>query len=326
MKKKIIGYIALSLLLVLCLSVCADFWGWGGTSVQISVPEGSGATEIVYLLKENKVISHPRIFLQYIKDEALHLKAGLHVFTKGMGYADILAELKRDVPLANMCTVTIPEGYEVREIAALLEKSGIVGADAFLEACEGAHREFSFLPENGNVEGYLFPATYSFLPESDASLVVSAMLRTFADKMLTEENIARAKELSMSFHEVLTLASIIERESAKAEENALVSSVFHNRLKQNMRLESCATVQYILKERKAVLSVSDTKIASPYNTYQNAGLPPSPIASPGESSLYAALYPADTPYLFFVADGKGGHAFSKTYEEHINAANQMRNE
>ena len=320
MKKKILGYILVSLLLILCLSVCADYLGWGGNAVQVSVPQGSGATEIVQLLKENKVITHPRIFLQYIKEEALHLKAGVHAFTKGMGYAEVLEELKRDVPLENMRTVTIPEGYEVREIAALLEGAGIVQAADFLEACQRAHRDFSFLPKDGNVEGYLFPATYSFLPDSDASLVAGAMFDAFQDKMFTKENIFRAKELSMTFHEALTLASIIEREAAKAEESALVSSVFHNRLKQNMRLESCATVQYILKERKDVLSVADTKIISPYNTYQNAGLPPSPISSPGESSLSAALYPADTPYLFFVADGNGGHTFSQTYEEHISAA------
>ncbi len=315
--KKGILFALIGILLLTGIFVCRDFTGSPGETVTIVIPEGSTAAEIVSLLKENKVISFSPLFSRYIRNDAQNLKAGVHVFTKKMGYRDTLAELMRNVPMENAIAVTIPEGYEVREIAVLLESAGVCSSDAFLSACENAKNTFSFLPDDGNVEGYLFPATYEFLPDTAGAVVVNTMVETFRDKLFTEENRKAAQMLSMDFHEVLTLASIIEREAAKAEERDVVSSVFHNRLKNNMHLESCATVQYILKERKKVLSVSDTKIQSPYNTYQNAGLPPAPIACPGEASVKAALHPAKTDYLFFVADGNGGHIFSKTYAEHI---------
>ncbi len=318
--KKIICIFLIFILTALGISVFLDYSGLDGKGVTVSIPQGSGATEIVALLKENKIISFPFLFTQYIKKDAANLKAGVHHFKKRMGYKDALEELKTVVPLENSIVITIPEGFEAREIASLLEMNGIVSASAFNEACKTAHARYDFLPSDGNVEGYLFPATYEFLPESSPDFVVDIMLQTFSQKMITEENLKRSEELSLDFREVLTLASIIEREAAKDEERTLVSSVFHNRLRKNMRLESCATVQYILKERKDVLSITDTKIASPYNTYQNEGLPPAPISSPGEESLHAALYPEETDFLFFVADGTGGHIFSKTYDEHINAS------
>lgn len=312
----------LALICALCLWVFADFIGLGGKEVTVAIPSGSGAGEIVRLLKEEKVIQFPSLFQFYIREEAAHLRAGVHTFQKNMGYAAALRELVRDVPLEHAVSVTIPEGYEAREIGLLLESAGLASAADFAAAASSAHADFSFLPEDGNIEGYLFPATYAFLPDDSAETIVHTMVKAFQDKMLTEENKRQAEEIGMSFHEVLTLASLIEREAALDTERSLVSSVFHNRLEKNMRLESCATVQYILKERREVLSYADTKISSPYNTYQNAGLPPSPIASPGLASLAAALHPAKTDYLFFVASGSGGHIFSKTYDEHLAASGQ----
>ncbi len=318
MKKRLLWVFAL-LILLFALSVFVDFIGLSGKSVTVSVPQGSGASQIASILKEEGVIRFPMLFTQYAKKDAAHLRAGVHTFEKNMGYKKTLEELCRDVPLADTIVVTIPEGYEVREIATLLESEGVVHADAFLAAAKEAHTRFPFLPKDGNVEGYLFPDTYQFLASSSAVSVLDSFLATFAEKMYTEEILARCDALSLSFHEVLTMASIIEREAAKGDERPVVASVFYNRLEKNMRLESCATVQYILEERKPVLSNQDTKINSPYNTYRNAGLPPAPIASPGEASLQAALYPADTEFLFFVADGSGGHTFSKTFSEHLAA-------
>ncbi len=320
MKKNVIISLAV-LLFLTAVTVFLDFHGFGGKEVTVSISPGTGASAIVHQLKENRVIIFPRLFSQYIKKDAGHLRAGVHTFKTHMGYADALKELKQDVPLENTVTVTIPEGYEAREISLLLEENGITSAESFISACHDAHTRYDFLPTDGTVEGYLFPATYTLQKDSSPDKVVDTMLESFSRKMLTEENRARANELGMSFHEVLTLASIVEREAALDEERKLVASVFYNRLERNMRLESCATVQYILKERKDVLSVADTKIESPYNTYLYAGLPPSPIASPGEESLQAALYPETTDYLFFVANGTGGHTFSETYEAHIEAAN-----
>ena len=135
--------------------------------------------------------------------------------------------------------------------------------------------------------------------------------------------IARAKELGMSIHDVITLASVIEREAANEAEHKKVAGVFYNRIKDGMKLQSCATVQYILKERKPVLTIADTEINSPYNTYLNEGLPPGPIASPGKSAIDAALWPEEHDYYYFVAKADGnGHVFSKTFAEHQKAVSQ----
>ena len=320
MKKRILS-LSLALLILLSAFMVVDFLGIQGKSVTVIIPKGAGAGEISALLKENHVVCFSFLFRRYISHDASFLKEGVHSFRKGMGYRDALEELKKDVPLENTITVTIPEGFEAREIGELLESLNIITKNDFDAACQKAHADFDFLPKDGNVEGYLFPATYNFQIGADAKEIVCMMIQSFVDKMYTPQYKARCEELGISFSDALTLASVIEREAAKDSERAIVSSVFHNRLKKGMRLESCATVQYILKERKDVLSISDTKIDSPYNTYMYEGLPPSPIASPGEKSLYAALYPENTSYLFFVADGTGGHTFSETYEGHLNAVN-----
>lgn len=321
-KKLLLPLLCAALILVLLL--IADFFGLRGPEVSVTVPEGSRATDIVRLLKENKVIQFKLPFRFYIHDDAAHLKAGVHGFRQNMGYKNALSELKRNVPLGNEISVTIPEGFEAREIAQILETSGLMGGEAFLSACKEANKTFDFLPSDGNIEGYLFPDTYSFEPDTTAAEICAKMVETFREKMYTKENLRLCDAQGYSFHEALTLASIVEREAAKDEERPIVASVFHNRLKKGMHLESCATVQYILKERKDVLSYADTKIESPYNTYKNAGLPPSPIASPGIPSLSAALSPAKTNYLFFVADGTGGHVFTETYNEHLQAVSSVQ--
>lgn len=320
MKKLLIIFLICALLFVL-FSAAIDYIGVGGNNVTINIPQGSGASEISKILRDKKVISFSSLFLKYIGDDAEHLKAGVHKFTTHMGYQRTLEELKKDVPLENSLTITIPEGYELREICDLLENAGLVNEEAFTYACKSAYKSHSFLHEDGNVEGFLFPATYTFQIGVSAEEIVSEMLNTFSEKMMTAENVRRAGELGMTFDEALTLASIIEREAAKNDERSTISSVFHNRIAKNMHLESCATVQYVLKDRKPILQISDTKINSPYNTYMYPGLPPAPIASPGEASMRAALYPSETEYLFFVSDGHGGHIFSKTYAEHLSVVN-----
>lgn len=314
----------LAAIFILFLTIFADFIGLRGREVTVSIVQGTPTVEIVKLLKENKVIQFSRLFRIYIREDAAQLKAGVHVFRENMGYKKTLEELKRDVPSANAITLTVPEGFEAREIADLLETEGLCTREDFLSACKEMHKKFTFLPKDGNIEGYLFPDTYALTPDLSASEICDIMVQTFSEKMFTEENLKAAEKNGMSFHETLTLASIVEREAAKDEERPIVASVFYNRLEKGMHLESCATVQYILKERKDVLSYADTKIESPYNTYQNAGLPPAPISSPGIASFSAALHPDKTPYLFFVADGTGGHVFSETYSAHLEAAQQVQ--
>ncbi|WP_243467136.1 endolytic transglycosylase MltG [Acetivibrio straminisolvens] len=204
----------------------------------------------------------------------------------------------------------------------------------FIEACNTEEFEYKFLkdipdsPERKNrLEGYLFPDTYFFDPKGGERAIIEKFLDNF-DAKFKPEFYERAKELNMTVDEVIILASIIERETALPEERAIVSSVFHNRLKSSnpelKKLQSCATVQYVLYntqgKMKEKLSDEDTKINHPYNTYLFEGLPPGPICSPGLAAIEAALYPdEESEYLFFVAKGDGSHEFSKTLAEHLEA-------
>lgn len=322
MKKKVL-LICFVLAASLLISVIADVAGTFRGEVLVNIPDGSTGREIVQILKKEEIINNAGIFKFFARSDFAQFKSGVHKIEKGASFFKIIKELKLPGAATGGIMVTIPEGFEMREIAHLMEEKGICTADSFFKAAKMPYA-FDFLkgiPVSDNyLEGFLFPETYEFLPASDAQAVIKRMLSEF-DKMFDEKYEKRLEEIGFSLHEAVTLASIIEREAALESERAKVSSVFHNRLKSDRYpyLQSCATVQYLLKERKPVLSVTDTKIDSPYNTYKYKGLPPGPIASPGKASLEAALYPADTDYYFFVADDNKKHIFSKTYEEHLKA-------
>ncbi|MEG2857842.1 MAG: endolytic transglycosylase MltG, partial [Clostridia bacterium] len=222
--------------------------------------------------------------------------------------------------------ITIPEGYELKQIEKILVEKGVCDEKKLTDTLANHDFEYDFLKgikkgDAKRLEGYLFPDTYEFYTNDDPANVIDKMLANFASKY-TAAMRARAKELGMTTSEIITLASIIEREATSTDKE-LVSSVFHNRLRSGryQYLQSCATVQYALGERKARLSIEDTKVTSPYNTYQNKGLPPGPIASPGNESIEAALYPAESDYMFFALLKDGTHKFSKTYDEHMKSEN-----
>jgi UPF0755 protein len=221
---------------------------------------------------------------------------------------------------ADTLRFTIPEGYDIKRVTAKLAEEGLINQEAFLKEIESGQFDYEFLKDApagpDRLEGFLFPETYEIFATANEHDIIDKMLYQF-NKVFTAEYYARAEELGMSVREVITLASIIEREARVPEDRPIIASVFYNRLTIDMPLQSCATVQYILGEQKPVLSIKDTQIESPYNTYQNLGLPPGPIASPGADSIKAALYPADTNYLYFLAKGDGSHAFSSTYEQFL---------
>lgn len=315
--------IAVALVLYAVTVVCDITGVSGGQMTGITIEAGSGTADIAQILKQNGVIRHPtwfRLFSLWGNHDGTY-QQGSFALRQKSGYAAIIQTLQSPPNQTDSVRVTIPEGFELRQIADRLEEAGLIDRKVFYNLVENGSFDYDFiktLPKRENrLEGYLFPDTYLFRTDEGEEAIINTMLARF-DEMYSAELRTRAKALSMTDDEVITLASVIEREAQGDADRDLVSSVFHNRLKSSEYpyLQSCATVQYILKERKAVLSVADTKIESPYNTYVNPGLPAGPIASPGLASIRAALYPAESDYLFFVLDSSGTHRFAKTYAEH----------
>ena len=204
--------------------------------------------------------------------------------------------------------ITIPEGYTCTQIAELLDKKEVAEEEAFLKLVKDSEK---------TSEGYLFPDTYEVPKKYGAEKMVKAMLSNFNQIAIENKFIDRAEEIGFSLDEIIILASIIEKEAKFSEEKSKVSSVFYNRLEIGMKLQSCATIQYILETPKEILDENDLKIDSPYNTYLYRGLPPGPICNPGLDSIIAALEPEDEDYLYFVLGENGKHIFSKTYQEHL---------
>jgi len=305
-----------------------------GQEIIISVPEGASAGEIAKLLEDEGLIRSELAFRFYMRQNYgnIPLMAGQYLMDTSMAPQEIITKLKEGEVYRDTRWFVIPEGFDVERMAYYLDNEGLVDGKGFLEKAHSPStelkEEFPFLSDIPDetkfmLEGYLFPAKYEVESDADAEEIITLMLRRF-QRFWTEENLNRAQELDMSVHEVVTLASVVEREAASDQEWEKVASVFHNRLDEEMLLQSCATVQYVLEEQRENLTTEDTRIESIYNTYQVAGLPPGPISSPGEASLNATLNPEDTNYFYFVSrgDGSGQHYFAETYEEHL--ANRQR--
>jgi UPF0755 protein len=217
----------------------------------------------------------------------------------------------------------IPEGASLRQIAEIAAGTGLIRESDFLKAA----RNTELLHENGidapSLEGYLFPDTYHFSRNVTPEKIISAMIRRF-NEVFTPEWKARASALGFSVHEVVTLASIIEKETGAASERPMIASVFHNRLKKGMRLESDPTVIYGIKDFDGNITRKHLNTHTPYNTYRIRGLPPGPIANPGKAALEAALYPEDTRFIFFVSKDGKTHKFSSNLRDHNRAVRKYQ--
>jgi len=296
------------------------------STINLVIPPATSTADIGNILYEQGLIKHPLIFKHRVKKRSLdsQLKAGQYTLATDMDLNTIIDKLTKGVKDLNTIRFTIPEGYEILQVAEKLEKEAIVNKDRFLELAghkSNFQDKYGFLKEldDQSLEGFLFPSTYEIFLGSKEEDIIEKMLDQF-EKIYDKEIKDQLDKINLDLNEAITLASIIEREGKLDKERPLMSAVFHNRLKKGMALQSCATVQYILGERKENLSNEDTSIQSPFNTYIHTGLPPAPIASPGEASIIAALYPEDVDYLFFVLTGDDGtHTFSVTYEDHLRA-------
>ncbi|WP_027937392.1 endolytic transglycosylase MltG [Anaeroarcus burkinensis] len=291
------------------------------TDAVLTVKDGMSAGEIARELENQKAIRSIWLFQVLAKFSRLDhsLQAGEYVFPPGMSTREIVARLAAgETRYANL---TIPEGYTVRQIAKLLQEQKLGNGERFLQLARLSG------PAGGETvqfraEGYLFPDTYRISPGMKEEDLIAKMQKEFDKRFGSLLKSGNASGLSPN--QVIVLASLVEKEAQRPEEQAIIARVFLNRLQQNMPLQSCATIQYLLGYPKEELSLQDTQIPSPYNTYLNSGLPPGPIANPGLGALKAALNPAQTDYLYFVADKQGKHHFSRTYEEHLAAIEQVR--
>lgn len=290
----------------------------GNTATQsVIIEEGYGTAEIAETLKKADLIRSVKSFkiLSKLWRYDGKYKTGTYEISPSMTVSDIAKKIISGKTATR--SVTIPEGYTLREIAKKLDKDGIVDKKEFLDAAakNDAFKEYSFLKKaqsgKNRLEGYLFPDTYSVAVNAGSEEIIKTMLTQF-NSIFTDEDRAKAKKLGYTENEIIIIASMIEREAQVPEDRKKVSSVIYNRLKRDMPLQFCSTVQYILGKHKEVLSYADTHIDSPYNTYKNKGLPKGPICSPGRASIEAALNPANTKYLYFVVSDKldGSNKFS----------------
>jgi UPF0755 protein len=277
----------------------------------VDFKNGSSARHIATELKQAGIIRSRWAFLLLHLYRHRSLKAGEYAFDHPDTLSNIYGRLARGDTYARV--LTVPEGYNIFDIAAEVEKLGIDSQQNFLEQARSQVALVRDLdPFAPSLEGYLYPDTYRFARKNKAPDVVAAMVKRFHQE-------AHQIGLTSDVHRIVTMASIVEKETAVQEERPLVAGVFYNRLAQHMALDTDPTVIYaaLLANRyRGTIYASDLKYSSPYNTYRNQGLPPGPIANPGKDSLLAAMHPTHTDYLYFVSDNQGHHRFSKSLEEH----------
>lgn len=334
------GRTGIWIILVVLIVIAAGIgYGWNAMQptaasdqvVPYTLKQGTSTATVADELAQNGLIKNALAFKVYLKmkSEGSEFKAGDYEFTPGLTYDQIITKLDNaEVVVPKKMKFTIPEGYTVTQIADKLSEAGYVDRDAFMKLVDDPSslklaQELKVPTGDGilhPLEGYLFPATYDLPIESTESDIIANMLLATRTKLRSIDNLdAQLKERNLTVHQLLTEASLVEREVVVPEERAQVAGVIDNRLKQKMKLQIDATVQYALGKQKDRLLYSDLKIDSPYNTYLHEGLPPGPIANPGLDAIKAALAPEASEYLYYVTkkDGTGGHLFAKTYQEHL---------
>ena len=332
-RKIVFGIPALAILFVMVvvfviipLAGSSSYTGERGVPVYFTVRPGMSVSEIGKELYERGIIDSEMKFWWTAKLNGFEnkVKSGTFAMQTGMTPRDALEILV----YGNTVTIrfTIPEGFSVRDIAQRLDDEGLVKADAFISLAK-TYRPYPYVEEHENVryavEGFLFPDTYEINGEFDAARIMQMMAENF-DRRLTKEMRDRAREMDLSIYELVTLASLVEKEAYHEEDRPIIAQIFLKRLRLGMPLQADPTVQYLLDAPKEDLLYRDTEIESPYNTYQNVGLPPGPIASPGTASLMAVLHPADTNYLYFVADRNGNNYYATNYADHLALVDQVR--
>lgn len=287
------------------------------------ITPGQGLRQVAAGLKNQGLITDSLMFTVYAryKDAASRLKAGEYLLSPGQTPDQILSRLLAGK--VRLYRITIPEGLNMDEVAAVVESAGFCKKDRFLRRCQDPEFMGDLKVPSHTLEGFLFPDTYFFPKATPCDAIIQKMVATFSD-VYTPEWRERTKALGFTLQEIVTLASMIEKETGDASERPLISSVFHNRLRKRMRLESDPTVVYGDPDFTGRIRTRHLRRKTPYNTYQMYGLPKGPIANPGAKALEAALYPAESDFLFFVSKNDTTHYFSKTLREHNRAVRKYQ--
>ena len=289
----------------------------------VSIPPGKGFHDIASRLQSAGIINDSRKFGRFaqIKGYDKKIRAGEYALSPAMTPEAILNTLVNGK--VRLHRITIPEGYNLEQIALILQEAGLADQRKFITAASDPERVRKAGFEGPTFEGYLFPDTYYFPKAETIDTIIGTMVDRFRSVFIPDWR-NRAKEMGFSVHDIVTLASIIEKETGAPSERELISSVFHNRLKKRMRLESDPTVIYGIKDFNGNLTRKDLRTYTEYNTYRIKGLPPGPIANPGKAALEAALYPADTEYLYFVSKKDTTHHFSTNFTDHNQAVRKYQ--
>ena len=297
--------------------------GHASRVVVVDITEGASLSDVAVRLHRQKLIKSDWAFVWMGRLEGLDRRiiSGEYEFHGGMAPSTILDKIIRGEVLQH--TVTIPEGFSMSQIADLLHERRLVDREAFLRLTGDPVFIQTLSLSVDTLEGYLFPDTYRFARHMRPERLIETMVAKFK-QTVREEDRGRAAELGLSLHQVMTLASVIEKETAKPDERTLISGVFHNRLQKEIPLQSDPTVIYAVHGFDGNLRKKDLSIDSPYNTYRVVGLPPGPIANPGRAAIHAALYPDPTEYLYFVSRNDGSHEFSTTLADHNRAVRKYQ--
>lgn len=296
-----------------------------GEPIRVHIPVGASFSQVTDSLAARDIIGTPPLFKAYarIRGATNSVKPGTYAFRRGTSWSAILDDLQGGRVLN--ARIVIPEAWDLRGIGPRIAAAMGFDEDSVMHVLADTATATRFGTPGPTLEGYLYPATYTFPLAASLDTVIAQMVATY-QRVWTPERRARADSLEMSEREVVTLASIVEKEARRRHEMPTIAAVYHNRLKRGLRLEADPTVQYALGEHQQRLLYAhiDSVAGNPYNTYRHAGLPPGPIGSPSSLGIDATLEPADADFLFFVARPDGTHIFTRTLTEHNRAKAAVR--
>ncbi len=327
-RKHLVLLLALSAVLVCLLFFGYAFYGGnefpGAAHRQFFISRGETFAQVVDSLSEQGLIRSRSLFAMV--GRALggtdRIQVGKYVFASGVSNAELFLSL-RSGRGATLIIVTIPEGLRAQKQARILARSIGIDSSRYVGLVHDPEFVHSLDVEDSCLEGYLLPDSYGFQWQQSEEDVIRRMVNQF-HRFYGDSLIERQEELGWTTTQVLTLASIVEGEAVHDEERAIISGVYWNRLRRGMKLEADPTIQFIVNDRPKRLHYADLKVDNPYNTYRRPGLPPGPVNNPGRASILAALYPVHHNFVFFVANGRGGHSFASTYSEHMRNVRQFR--